>query len=192
MAQDESTQYLDPRAVRTQEALQSAMLQLLREKALDQISVRDIVAEAGIGYNTFFRHHPSKESLLETIAAKQISTLFQLSVPVLDAKNLRAAALALLGYVSDNRLLWKTLLTGGAAAFVREEFLRHAQTVAEVRGKPNRLMPPDLGTLLIVSSVLELISWWLRQSKPLSVEHVADILDSAIVNPIMEAGRRRR
>ena len=53
--------------IRTQEALHSAMLQLLEQKSYEQISVREIVATAGIGYNTFFRHHPSKDSLLEAI-----------------------------------------------------------------------------------------------------------------------------
>ena len=192
MMQEDSPENLDPRAVRTQEALHRAMLQLLDEKSLDQITVRDIVFVAGIGYNTFFRHHPSKEALLETIAAKQISTLFQLSVPVLYSRDLNSAAIALLDYVNQNRSLWKTLLTGGAAGFVREEFLRQARAVAKVRGQHDRLMPPDLGTTLIVSSVLELISWWLQQKKPLPVEQVAEILASAIVKPIMEAGTRPR
>ena len=192
MMQEDSPENLDPRAVRTQEALHRAMLQLLDEKSLDQITVRDIVLVAGIGYNTFFRHHPSKEALLETIAARQISTLFQLSVPVLYSRDLSSAAIALLEYVNQNRSLWKTLLTGGAAGFVREEFLRQAKAVAKFRGQHNRLMPPDLGTTLIVSSVLELITWWLQQRKPLPVELVAEILTCAIVKPIMDAGARPR
>ncbi|RLT92795.1 TetR/AcrR family transcriptional regulator [Ketobacter sp.] len=192
MKQEDSPDYLDPRALRTQEALHSAMLKLLEEKSLEQITVRDIVAVAGIGYTTFFRHHASKEELLAAIAAKQISTLFQLSMPVLDARDLRSAAIALLTYVSDQRSLWKTLLTGGAAGFIRDEFLRQARAVADVRGQPDRLMPPDLGTVLIVSSALELITWWLRQSDPLPVEQVAEILDCAVAGPIIEAGKRSR
>lgn len=190
--QEDSPDYLDPRALRTREALHAAMLQLLEAKSLDQISVREIVAVAGIGYNTFFRHHPSKESLLEAIAAEQISALFHLSMPVMDAKDLRSASITLLGYVEDHWSIWKILLTGGAAGFIREEFLRQAQAVANVRGKAKRLMPPDLGTTLIVSSVLELITWWLKQDNPLPVDHIAEILDSAIVSPIIEAGKRRK
>lgn len=190
--QEDSPDNMDPRALRTREALHQAMLKLLDTKGLDQISVREIVAEAGIGYNTFFRHHPSKESLLEAIAADQISSLFQLSMPVLDAKDLRSASVTLLGYVDDNWMIWKTLLTGGAAGFIREEFLRQAQLVASVRGKQRRLMPPDLGTTLIVSGVLELLAWWLKQTDPLPIDHVAEIMDSAIVSPIIEAGKRKR
>lgn len=178
--------------IRTQEALHSAMLQLLEQKSYEQISVREIVATAGIGYNTFFRHHPSKDSLLEAIADKQISALFQLSLPVLDAKDLRSASNTLLSFVQENWSIWKTLLTGGAAGVVREEFLRQAQVVANVRGKPERLMPPDLGTTLIVSGVLELITWWLKQTNPLPIDHMAEIMDTTLVHPIIAAGSRKR
>lgn len=190
--QSNSPDSLDPRALRSREALHNAMLQLLEEKNLEQISVRDIVAVAGIGYTTFFRHYPSKEALLETVVAEQIGHLFQLSLPIMDAQDLHCAAVALLTYVSEHRAIWKTLLNGGAAGFIREEFLRQADAVANVRGKPNQLMPPDLGTLLIVSSVLELLSWWLRQNKPLAIDHVADILDGILVTPIIEAGKIQR
>lgn len=188
--QDDSAEYLDPRAVRTREALHAAMLQLLTEKSLEQISVRDIVAQAGIGYTTFFRHHPTKESLLEAIAAEQIGALFRLAIPVMDARDLRAGAIALFTFVDANRALWTTLLTGGAAGVIREEFLRQARAIAAERGESDRLMPPDLGTILIVSSVLELVTWWLRQAEPMPIAQVAEILDTTLVTPVIEAGKR--
>jgi AcrR family transcriptional regulator len=188
--QDESAEYLDPRAVRTREALHAAMLQLLTEKSLEQISVRDIVAQAGIGYTTFFRHHPTKESLLEAIAAEQIGALFRLAIPVMDARDLRAGAIALFTFVDANRALWTTLLTGGAAGVIRDEFLRQARAIAAERGESDRLMPPDLGTILIVSSVLELVTWWLRQAEPMPIAQVAEILDTTLVTPVIEAGKR--
>lgn len=188
--QDDSAEYLDPRAVRTREALHAAMLQLLTEKSLEQISVRDIVAQAGIGYTTFFRHHPTKESLLEAIAAEQIGALFRLAIPVMDARDLRAGAIALFTFVDANRALWTTLLTGGAAGVIRDEFLRQARTIAAERGESDRLMPPDLGTILIVSSVLELVTWWLRQAEPMPIAQVAEILDTTLVTPVIEAGKR--
>lgn len=180
----------DPRAVRSRIALHSALLQLLEEKALEHISIRDIAAKSGIGYTTFFRHYPSKEALLEDIAADQIQTLFELSLPAMDLHDLRSGATTLLSYVDKHRPLWSTLLTGGAAPFIREEFLRQARAVAVVRGQDNNLLPPDLGTILIVSSVLELITWWLRQEKPDPIERVAEILASALLSPVIEAASR--
>lgn len=189
--QEDSLENQDPRAVRSRTALRSALLQLLEEKALEQITVRDIVARAGIGYTTFFRHHPTKEALLEDIAAEQISALFQLSMPVMDAQDVRSGAIALLSYVEQHRSIWSTLLTGGAASFIREEFLRQARAVADVRGQSDNLMPPDLGVILIVSSTLELIVWWLRQENPYSIERIAELLDCTVIRPVIDAGNRK-
>lgn len=181
----------DPRAQRSRAALRSALLELLDEKSLDQITIRDIVARAGIGYTTFFRHHPTKEALLDDIASEQITALFKLSIPVLDAGDLRSAITALLRHVDEHRQMWKTLLTGGAAGTVREEFLTQAREVAAVRGNTEHLLPPDCGTLLLVSGALELITWWLRQEQPASLERVAEIFDTVVVAPVIQASGYR-
>src|SRR6185437_10507723 len=65
----------DPRAKRSSDALSSAFLRLLERKPLDQITIREIAAEAGVHRSTFFRHHPTKEALLDHIAANQIQDL---------------------------------------------------------------------------------------------------------------------
>src|SRR5581483_38901 len=114
----------DPRAVRSREALRRAFLELLETKPLDQITIQEITGRAGVGYVTFFRHHGTKESLLNEIAADQIRRLVDLTLPVLDAVDSRAASLALCSYVNEHRALWSTLLTGGAAAVLREEYIR--------------------------------------------------------------------
>src|SRR5579864_7490517 len=84
----------DPRAVRSREALRRAFLELLETKALDQITIQQITERAGVGYVTFFRHHGTKEALLNEIAAAQIRRLVDLTLPVLDAVDSRAASLA--------------------------------------------------------------------------------------------------
>lgn len=177
----------DPRAVRSRQALHTALLSLLESKPLDQITVRDIAAEAGVGYATFFRHHPTKEALLDDVAAEQIRSVFNLSLPVLDAHDLRAASIALFTYVNEHRALWSTLLTGGAAATIREEFLRQAREVAVSRAPTGDWMPSELGVLLIVSGTIELLAWWLRQADPLPVERIAHIYDRIVVSPIIAA-----
>src|ERR1700743_1796630 len=86
-----SSPVTDARMLRTRKALRSALLALLERKQLDQISVRDIVAEARIGYATFFRHHASKEDLLNEIAADQVGRLMALAFPLLSATDTRAS-----------------------------------------------------------------------------------------------------
>jgi AcrR family transcriptional regulator len=182
----------DARAVRTREALRRALLKLLELKPLDQITIRDIAAAAGIGYTTFFRHHPTKEALLNDIAAKQIRRLIGLALPAVEAGDTRAASLALCSYVERHRALWSTLLTGGAAGVLREQFMRLSRPVAASRSPPDHWIPNEVGVLLVISGTIELLSWWLREKQPIPLEQLAEIHDRLVVAPTVNSERAAR
>lgn len=59
----------DPRIRRTRQLLQGALLQLLRVKAFDDISVQDIADAATVNRATFYDHYTDKFSLLEALVA---------------------------------------------------------------------------------------------------------------------------
>lgn len=167
----------DARAVRSNAALREALLGLLERKSFDQITVRDICAEAGVHYATFFRHHASKEALLDHIATEQIATSVALTLPIKDAGDDRGSLTALCGYVAEHRALWAILLNGGAGATMRDEWLRHARMVAETREQVASWLPKELGTICSTSLIVETISWWLTQPEDAyAAEAVADIL----------------
>lgn len=154
----------DARAKRTAKALQAALLTLLEEKPLDQITVREITATAGINYATFFRHHSGKEALLDYLAADEMQKLVALTLPTFDALNMQTAVEELFGYIDSNRTLWKALLTGGAASRMREEMLRLSRLTAAERVKEDTWIPLDLAVNCAVSVVFELLVWWIDQS----------------------------
>ncbi|HMN46101.1 MAG TPA: TetR/AcrR family transcriptional regulator [Povalibacter sp.] len=191
----------DARAVRTREALRRALLELLERKALEDISIRDIAAQAEVSYTTFFRHHTTKEALLDEIAAEQMRRFVELGWPNIEASDTRAASVALFTYVDEHRQLWSTLLTGGAASALREELLSSARALAKQKELPGSWLPADLAVVFAVSSTIELLAWWLRQEKPLPIEQIAEIHDRLIVTPSMSqsgkavgrpAAKRRR
>jgi AcrR family transcriptional regulator len=179
----------DARAVRTREALRNAMLQLLALKPLDKITILDICETAGIGYTTFFRHHPTKESLLDDVAAGEIAHLIGLTVPIAVTEDVHAAGVALFKYVNEHRKLWSALLTGGAEGAMRNEFLRLSRQIAATRAHVNDWPPSDISTILVVSSTVELVSWWLQQKKPSSIEEVATIYERIIIQPHVRGDR---
>lgn len=171
----------DARARRTDQALRAALLGLLEDKALEQITIREIAAVAGIHYATFFRHHPTKEALLEDIAADQIARLVELTVPILDRMDSRAALDALCRHVNEHRPLWAALLAGGAAGAMREELLRQARAVAVERIASDSWIPVDLAVVCTVGVIVETLAWWLKQDAPMPVEEIAEILDRLII-----------
>lgn len=173
----------DARAIRSSGALREALLALLERKSFDQITVREICAQAGVHYATFFRHHPSKEALLDAVAADQIDTLVDLTLPMQGGGDDHWPWQALCAYVEEHRALWTTLLNGGAAAAMREEWLRRSLAVAEAREPIGSWLPKELGTICSVSLIADTLSWWLAQpAGAYSVEAVSKILDRLVTS----------
>lgn len=179
----------DARAVRTREALRHALLRLLEIKTLEQITIRDICEVSGVGYTTFFRHHPTKESLLNDVAAEQIGQLIGLAMRAAEAANTHAGSLALFAYVDKNRKLWTTLLTGGAEGAMRDEFLRLSRQIAATLAQDDHWPPADIVIGLVASATMELLNWWLRQKKPWTIEQMAEIFERVVLGPTIHTDR---
>lgn len=177
----------DARAVRSGGALREALLSLLERKPFDQITIREICAAAGLHYATFFRHHPSKEALLDAVAADQIDTIVELAMAPeggVGPKGWRVLCL----YVEEHRALWSALLNGGAAAAMREEWLLNAQEVARQQDPVATWLPKELGIICSVSLIADTLSWWLAQpAGAYSVDQVAAILDRLVTSSTMTA-----
>jgi AcrR family transcriptional regulator len=188
MKELKSSMRSDPRMKRTQVALYAALLSLLEEKAFDQITIREIAARAGVGYATFFRRYPDKEALLHELAAREISELLAMAEPILYTVDSRASAQALCAYLWEHRKLWEALLTGGAAAILKDEFVRKAQENAAARSSKESWLPGDLSVVFSVAATIEILAWWLKQSNPPSSKRMAEILDRLVITPSITRG----
>lgn len=181
-----SSRSKDARAVRSAGSLRDALLALLLRKPFDQITIRDICAESGVHYATFFRHHPTKEALLDDIAKDEIRRLIELTLAIRSAEDYRAGFAALCGYVGEHRTLWSTLLNGGAGSTMREEWLRQSQRVAATETPVNSWLPSDLGTICAASLIAETLAWWLSQPDgAYSVDAIAAILHRLLVGSVI-------
>lgn len=67
----------DLRIQKTKKNIGSALLNLLKEKDLQHITVRDICQEAQCSRNTFYAHYYSKYALFDTICANVVDELCQ-------------------------------------------------------------------------------------------------------------------
>lgn len=168
---------------RTQAALCGALLSLLEEKPFEQITVREITTRAKVGYATFFRRYPDKEALLHDLAASEISKLLAMTLPILYTVDSQASTQALCAYLWEHKKLWSALLTGGAAATLKEEFVKQAQQLAEKHPAERNWLPGDLAVVFAVTATVEVLAWWLKQQDPPSVKEMARILDQLIVTP---------
>lgn len=173
----------DARAMRSRAKLRETLVRLIEEKPFEQVTIREITGQAKIGYATFFRHFPSKEALLNDLAADQISELTAMTLPMLGTDGPKVTSRALCAYVWEHRKIWAALLTGGAAGTLKLEFIRQMRQLAMAQTQFESWLPGDLRVAFAVAATLEILAWWLEERQPASVEQIADILDRLVVTP---------
>lgn len=184
--QPASSSSRDARALRSATALREALLTLLQTRSFDQITVRDICATAGVHYATFFRHHQTKESLLDVTAREQIAQLSERAMAIRGSGDYEAGFRALCTYVEEHRDLFSTLLNGGAGAAMREEWVRQAKTVAATKPPVNHWLPLDLGVICAATLMAETLAWWVSQpAGTVSVDQITSILMRLLTTAII-------
>lgn len=180
-----SSRGTDPRQVRSATALRQALLDLLAEKAFDQITVREVCTRAGVHNATFFRHHADKEALLNHVAQDEIDRLVAIS---LAHGYSREGYQALCNYVASHRSLWRALLNGGAGGAMREELMQLSISVAAEFTEYPTWLPQDLSIICSTTLIVETLSWWLKlEDGDYSSDQVAqilyDLVESAVIAP---------
>lgn len=179
----------NPRAQEKRQALRQAMLELLDQRDLADITVADIAKAAGAGYTTFYRHFPGKDELLEEIAAEEINKLIDMVLPVFgtgaDEASRVAASQRFCSYIDEHRDLWRTLLTGGASGRLREQFIGLAREIArQIPQAHSGLVHPEAGCVFGVGSTIELLVWWLEQADPISVDEFSRVYQHLVITPL--------
>src|SRR5689334_13297891 len=67
----------DRRSQRTRRLVSSAMMELLKEKRYDEITVQDLLDRAGIGRATFYTHYFDKEDVLASLSEQMLEQFRQ-------------------------------------------------------------------------------------------------------------------
>ncbi|MFM6931094.1 MAG: TetR/AcrR family transcriptional regulator [Novosphingobium sp.] len=179
----------DARQLRSDAALRAALIALIPRQTYDKITVRDIVAEAGVGYATFFRHYPSKDAMLDAIASDELAEMLARTAPLLDPLDTRKTCVVLAQHVGSRRDVWSALLTGGAATHLRQQFERLADNVSSAT-YPTDWLPRELGIRFGVTATIEILGWWLCERPDYPLDDVAELLDRLTIAPTVGALKR--
>lgn len=61
----------------TRESLETALLLLLEQKKMEQITISELVTKAGVSRNAFYRHYKSKEEIFEQLLSRTLRNIFK-------------------------------------------------------------------------------------------------------------------
>jgi AcrR family transcriptional regulator len=177
---DEKT---DRRVQRTRQMLRGALVQLIKEKGYDMVTIQDITERANLGRTTFYLHYQTKEDLLFDHHA-QMSTHFNLSILTRDELLGDIPQLELVTYLqllTENRPMYHAIRAAKESTFllrgIREQIVSNLQNSLQVifpSIEPK--IPLDVLTTYIVGAQLSLIHWWMTTHTPYTAVHLATML----------------
>jgi AcrR family transcriptional regulator len=187
---------VDRRIQRTRQALRAALLELIKEKGFDSLSVEEITERANLGRATFYLHYKDKEDLLleefREIARNRVQVLSE--IPVLIWKSNQGQMeladnhtpimplLLVFEHASQNADLYRILLRGHSSQRIieqiREIIVQSINEIVRTRQQtesPPR--PPEVPVEMLAAyfsgALMSTLNWWLEQTEPRRPEEMA-------------------
>ena len=100
--------YIDPRVIRSRQALQDALLKLSIERGYLNVSIQAVIEEAQLGYATFHRHYHRIDDLLNSLLQPAWKTLQQ---RIAEQDTLYDESLALFRFIREYQDLYRIYLS---------------------------------------------------------------------------------
>ena len=110
----------DPRVRYTRSIIQTAFLDLLRQKPVEKITVREICDKAEINRSTFYKHYQDCYDLLDKIK-EDVLRQFDKMLAGMKEQGVKATMTAILHMLKDNAALFRVFRRqGGERSFINQ------------------------------------------------------------------------
>jgi len=183
----------DRRVQRTRKLLLDALMELMLEKGYETVTIQDIIDRANVGRSTFYAHYLDKEALLLSgfEQLRQFLTQHVGMAPAAAKGTNRLTlgfSLAMLQHVQSHHRMHQAIFGKPSGAIVQQQFQRivadlvRREIAALVPSGTPLAVPLDVVVQYTASAFLALMTWWLDQKMPCSVEEM-DRMFRALVSP---------
>ncbi|QYR22429.1 TetR/AcrR family transcriptional regulator [Paenibacillus sp. sptzw28] len=196
-------QPLDRRIIRTKQLLREALMNLIEEKGIEGITVRDLTEQAGLNRGTFYLHYRDIADLLEQSKTEMLHGLLKIHDKLnpktgIDdnfEKKKEAMALAMFEYFADNHRFFELMLgPKGDPSYIDQmkKFLKKIHYENHLRIQPNDanlLVPRDYLIAHAISSTLGIIQHWFESGMNLTPKEMVTLVKRlAELNPLQLSG----
>jgi AcrR family transcriptional regulator len=153
----------DRRSQRTRHLLSEALVELIREKDYNTITVSDIINRANVGRSTFYAHYHDKDDLFVGELDRVIEVLSH-HIPDQEESPF-FPSLGLFRHVGEEYELYKALLWGPGIDLLikhlQKSLSKRIEQGLQESGKEFNVPLPILASF-IAGSFLTLLKWWLE------------------------------
>src|SRR5215208_8213229 len=166
----------DRRSQRTRHLLSEALVQLIREKDYNSITVSDIIERANIGRSTFYANYRDKDALFVGELDRVIEALSQ-QIPSQEESPF-FPSLGLFHHVGEEYELYKALLWGPGIDLLIKHLQKSLTKRIEKGLQESRKefnVPMPILANFIGGSFLTLLQWWLENKMIYPPEEMNEI-----------------
>jgi AcrR family transcriptional regulator len=175
---------VDRRIAKSQEAIKKAVIELMSEKNLDDITIQDISDRANVSRGTIYLHYTDKYDLLDKIIAEHIEELRVICESASELDYI-GANLPWFEYLATHYFFFSTMLESKGAPSFRSQFLEFLieefKDEVDVTNGKNQGLNEDVILQFIVTSYVGLVEWWFNNGMPYTprvmAEQVGILLD---------------
>ena len=169
----------------TRKRLSDALITLLMQKPVREITVRELTELANVSRGTFYFHYTDIYDLMDHVEREQIHTLELLMddiLPRLEEDSTPEALRALFSYLDENDGICSVLLgTNGDTAFVhRLKGVIEESCLGYLRPREKETQLQRYMVAFAVQGCFGNIDLWLQNGKPETVDEMADITWQAV------------
>jgi AcrR family transcriptional regulator len=188
----------DPRAQRSRQALEAALLARVEAEDLARISISDITKRAGVSRSTFYEHYADVHDLAASACTEIFDQLVS-NLPLADPQLIHAQrpdanpVVPLFRHFAEHARLYRSLLGPDGSARV----INHVLHRMRVRtGENLRMAAPadqpenafDAEATLIAGALLGTVVDWLRNDGPGTPEQLAETVWPLLVGAATASG----
>jgi AcrR family transcriptional regulator len=171
----------DRRARRSRAALEAALLELIAERDLAQITISDVTKAADVNRSTFYLHYADMHDLAASACTTMFDELIAATPVVMPADTLtqhrrgREALAGVLAHIGERAHLYRALICDDGSARVINHLHRRLSIAIHVNltepdtenhaNDPTQL-PDDPAAALLAGALLGLAIDWLRRGCP--------------------------
>lgn len=185
----------DRRSARTQRSLSEALVELIKEKRFDEITVQEVIDRADVGRSTFYSHFRDKEDLFQKDWERFLDGFAQHIDWDKAGTGRFIPVIFLFSHLKEVQPFYKSLVRSqktdaifksGVAYFSQKI---ESELTSRLRGKPSPAIPIPILANYLATELFALLQWWLDQGMPYSPERMDEIFHALVTPAFGQAAR---
>jgi len=177
----------DMRVIKTKNSLYNALLELMKEKAFEEIKVSDICSKASINRSTFYAHYDdkyellsawvndSKEALINKLASNKTinsTKVYYLEMIKLFLNHIESQKETYLAIANKNK---NSILTDIIYGVIDNELLTRLEESNRYKGVPSNII-----SKFYLGAIVNVSIYWMYNSNKYTKEEIIKYLDNLL------------